>query len=142
MNHATTIATAPRQALPGLCHHRRSGPRANVAGFDQLYKDLERSISVSGKSASTLTNYGCQLVHLALTGKSRDERPNGAGACVLKTGELASNSIRLKNLPITGSVQLRLHGCAAHPDEALVVVCRVICLSSRLCAFQIVRFGY
>jgi hypothetical protein len=78
--------------------------RANVAGFDKLYKDLERSISVSGKSASTLTNYGRRLAHLALTGKSRDECPNGAGACVLKTGELASSSIRLKNLPITGSV--------------------------------------
>jgi len=39
---------------------------SNVAGFDQLYKDLERSISISGKSQSTLTNYSRQLAHLAL----------------------------------------------------------------------------
>ncbi len=35
-------------------------------GFAQLYKDLERSISISGKSDSLLTNYGRQLAHLAL----------------------------------------------------------------------------
>ena len=29
-----------------------------VTGFTQLYSDLERSINVSGKSKSTLTNYG------------------------------------------------------------------------------------
>jgi hypothetical protein len=39
---------------------------AKISGFDQLYKDMERSISVSGKSRSTLTNYGRQLAHLAL----------------------------------------------------------------------------
>lgn len=37
-----------------------------VTGFTQLYSDLERSINVSGKSKSTLTNYGRQLAHLAL----------------------------------------------------------------------------
>ena len=37
-----------------------------VMGFTELYKDLERSINVSGKSKSTLTNYGRQLAHLAL----------------------------------------------------------------------------
>ena len=37
-----------------------------VSGFAQLYKDLERAINVSGKSASTLTNYGRHLAHLAL----------------------------------------------------------------------------
>lgn len=37
-----------------------------VTGFQQLYKELERAINVSGKSKSTLTNYGCQLAHLAL----------------------------------------------------------------------------
>jgi integrase/recombinase XerD len=37
-----------------------------VTGFEQLYKELERAINVSGKSASTLTNYGRQLAHLAL----------------------------------------------------------------------------
>src|SRR5215210_4239976 len=37
-----------------------------VTGFEQLYKEMERSINVSGKSASTLTNYGRQLAHLAL----------------------------------------------------------------------------
>jgi integrase/recombinase XerD len=37
-----------------------------VTGFTKLYKDLERSINVSGKSKSTLTNYGRQLAHLAL----------------------------------------------------------------------------
>lgn len=37
-----------------------------VTGFEQLYKELERAISVSGKSTSTLTNYGRQLAHLAL----------------------------------------------------------------------------
>src|SRR3989441_4923413 len=39
---------------------------AKINGFEQLYKELERSISVSGKSRSTLTNYGRQLAHLAL----------------------------------------------------------------------------
>lgn len=37
-----------------------------VTGFEQLYKEMERSINVSGKSISTLTNYGRQLAHLAL----------------------------------------------------------------------------
>lgn len=37
-----------------------------VSGFSQLYKELERSINVSGKSVSTLTNYSRQLAHLAL----------------------------------------------------------------------------
>ena len=39
---------------------------AKISGFDQLYKEMDRSISVSGKSRSTLTNYGRQLAHLAL----------------------------------------------------------------------------
>ena len=39
---------------------------AKVAGFEQLYKELERSVSISGKSSSTLTNYARQLAHLAL----------------------------------------------------------------------------
>ena len=37
-----------------------------ITGFEQLYKELERSINVSGKSTSTLTNYGRRLAHLAL----------------------------------------------------------------------------
>ena len=37
-----------------------------VTGFTRLYEDLERSINVSGKSKSTLTNYGRHLAHLAL----------------------------------------------------------------------------
>lgn len=37
-----------------------------VNGFEQLYKDLERAINVSGKSKSTLTNYARHLAHLAL----------------------------------------------------------------------------
>lgn len=37
-----------------------------VTGFEQLYKEMERSINVSGKSMSTLINYGRQLAHLAL----------------------------------------------------------------------------
>ena len=37
-----------------------------VTGFKKLYDDLERSLNVSGKSKSTLTNYGRQLAHLAL----------------------------------------------------------------------------
>ena len=39
---------------------------SKVNGFEQLYKDLERAINVSGKSTSTLTNYGRHLAHLAL----------------------------------------------------------------------------
>ena len=39
---------------------------AKVQGFEQLYKEMERSINISGKSRSTLTNYGRQLAHLAL----------------------------------------------------------------------------
>ena len=37
-----------------------------VTGFTKLYKDLERTIVVSGKSKSTLTNYGRHLAHLSL----------------------------------------------------------------------------
>lgn len=37
-----------------------------VTGFQQLYKELERAINVSGKSKSTLTNYSRHLAHLAL----------------------------------------------------------------------------
>ena len=37
-----------------------------VTGFDQLYKELERAINVTGKSESTLTNYSRHLAHLAL----------------------------------------------------------------------------
>ena len=37
-----------------------------VTGFEQLHKELERAINVSGKSKSTLTNYSRQLAHLAL----------------------------------------------------------------------------
>ncbi|MGI8582720.1 MAG: tyrosine-type recombinase/integrase [Chitinophagaceae bacterium] len=37
-----------------------------VTGFEQLYKELERAINVSGKSKSTLTNYSRHLAHLAL----------------------------------------------------------------------------
>src|SRR5215210_5480677 len=39
---------------------------AKISGFEQLYKDMERAINVSGKSRSTLTNYGRHLAHLAL----------------------------------------------------------------------------
>jgi len=37
-----------------------------VKGFSELYKELERSISISGKSQSALINYSRQLAHLAL----------------------------------------------------------------------------
>ena len=37
-----------------------------VTGFEQLYKELERAINVTGKSTSTLTNYSRHLAHLAL----------------------------------------------------------------------------
>jgi len=37
-----------------------------VTGFLELYKELERAISITGKSKSTLTNYSRQLAHLAL----------------------------------------------------------------------------
>lgn len=37
-----------------------------VSGFQQLYKEMERAISITGKSTSTLTNYGRQLAHPAL----------------------------------------------------------------------------
>lgn len=39
---------------------------AKIIGFEQLYKEMDRSISISGKSRSTLTNYGRHLAHLAL----------------------------------------------------------------------------
>lgn len=39
---------------------------SKVTGFGQLYKELERAINVTGKSTSTLTNYGRHLAHLAL----------------------------------------------------------------------------
>ena len=37
-----------------------------VTGFEQLYKEMERAICITGKSKSTLTNYSRQLAHLAL----------------------------------------------------------------------------
>lgn len=37
-----------------------------VTGFSELYKEMERAISITGKSKSTLTNYSRQLAHLAL----------------------------------------------------------------------------
>lgn len=37
-----------------------------VTGFQQLCKELERAINVSGKSRSTFTNYSRHLAHLAL----------------------------------------------------------------------------
>lgn len=38
-----------------------------VTGFEQLYKEMESSISITGKSKSTLTNYSRQLAHLSLS---------------------------------------------------------------------------
>lgn len=37
-----------------------------VKGFSELYQELERSISINGKSQSALENYSRQLAHLAL----------------------------------------------------------------------------
>lgn len=37
-----------------------------VSGFEQLYKEMDRAICISGKSKSTFTNYSRQLAHLAL----------------------------------------------------------------------------
>jgi site-specific recombinase XerD len=37
-----------------------------VIGFSELYKELERSITINGKSKSALENYSRQLAHLAL----------------------------------------------------------------------------
>ena len=37
-----------------------------VTGFSELYKEMERAVSISGKSKSTLTNYSRQLAHLSL----------------------------------------------------------------------------
>lgn len=37
-----------------------------VTGFEQLYKELQRAVNVTGKSTSTLTNYSRHLAHLAL----------------------------------------------------------------------------
>ena len=37
-----------------------------VKGFEQLYKEMERAICITGKSKSTLTNYSRHLAHLAL----------------------------------------------------------------------------
>jgi integrase/recombinase XerD len=39
---------------------------AKVNGFAELYKRLERKISISGRSLSTLKNYSCHLAHIAL----------------------------------------------------------------------------
>lgn len=37
-----------------------------IKGFEQLYKELERSVNISGKTESTLKNYARHLAHLAL----------------------------------------------------------------------------
>ncbi|MEI6950264.1 hypothetical protein V9K67_23990 [Paraflavisolibacter sp. H34] len=39
---------------------------AKIASFQELDKEMERPISVAGKSLSTLTNYERQLTHPAL----------------------------------------------------------------------------
>jgi site-specific recombinase XerD len=61
----TKRATGLRTADP---HYQTIVEQAcnKVTGFQQLYKELERAINVSGKSKSTLTNYSRQLAHLAL----------------------------------------------------------------------------
>lgn len=51
---ATDYVTLVQQAMNKVC------------GFLELYKEMERSINISGKSISTLTNYGRQLARLAL----------------------------------------------------------------------------
>lgn len=38
----------------------------DVAGFSELHAQLERKISLSGRSVSTLRNYGLHLAHMAL----------------------------------------------------------------------------
>ncbi len=38
---------------------------AKVNGFSELYKRLERKISISGRSLSTLKNYSCHMAHIA-----------------------------------------------------------------------------
>ncbi len=40
--------------------------RQNVPEFDVIYKKLKRSVELSGKSQSTLTNYARCLAHIAL----------------------------------------------------------------------------
>lgn len=37
-----------------------------VTGFSQLYKEMERAVSITGKSKSMLANYSRQLAHLSL----------------------------------------------------------------------------
>jgi integrase/recombinase XerD len=39
---------------------------SKITGFEQLYKEMDRSVSISGKSKSTLTNYGRHLASMAL----------------------------------------------------------------------------
>lgn len=58
---ATGLRTAAKDYTTIVQH-----ASSKVTGFEQLYKDLERAINVSGKSTSTLTNYGRHLAHLAL----------------------------------------------------------------------------
>lgn len=40
--------------------------KGKIKGFEQLYKELERSVNISGKTESTLVNYSRHLAHLAL----------------------------------------------------------------------------
>ena len=62
----TKQTTGLRTCSQRLCYHCSNRPADKVTGFQQLYKEMERSISVTGKSKSTFTNYCRQLAHLAL----------------------------------------------------------------------------
>ncbi len=57
----TGLRTAAKDYVPVV---KRACDKVN--GFLELYKELERSINVNGKSQSALTNYSRQLAHLAL----------------------------------------------------------------------------
>jgi integrase/recombinase XerD len=59
----TKRPTGLRTAAPETLVHQAIN---KVNGFEQLYKELERAINISGKSKSTLTNYSRHLAHLAL----------------------------------------------------------------------------
>src|SRR6266568_3465567 len=48
------------------CYNTCSTSLSKVNGFSELYKRMERKISISGRSLSTLKNYSCHLAHIAL----------------------------------------------------------------------------
>jgi hypothetical protein len=114
---------------------------AKISGFEQLYKDMGRSLSVNGKSPSTLTNYGRQLAYLALhfnclpTALDKEQvldylhhiKSNGTPSATLFKFTVYSRAICLQNawtqlfaVQLTGNKTFGKTSCCSQPAGGTV----------------------